>query len=178
MKILQRINARKIVLWFFYQYLFFDKIKDDKLMKKEILSMNNIFPSQESYVEESDAFWELLLVYKNHSSEEELEYAIRHFFDKWKHEDIDMDYLFSMGRNIAKYQKDVVTEVDQYTTSFTYEKMDIIDQAIFLLGYVERKVVKTPKEVLLNELVELAKRYADDGSGKLINWIMHKVFSE
>lgn len=27
----------------------------------------------------------------------------------------------------------------------------------------------TPKEVLLNEMIELAKRYSDDGAPKLIN---------
>jgi transcription termination factor NusB len=28
---------------------------------------------------------------------------------------------------------------------------------------------------LLNELIELAKRYDDEWSPKLINWIMHKI---
>jgi transcription termination factor NusB len=40
--------------------------------------------------------------------------------------------------------------------------MDTIDQAIFLLGYIEDKVLQTPKEVLLNEMIELAKRYSDE----------------
>lgn len=37
-----------------------------------------------------------------------------------------------------------------------------MDQSIFLLGYVEWKVLDTPKEVLLNEMIELAKRYSDE----------------
>ena len=56
--------------------------------------------------------------------------------------------------------------------------MDVIDQALFLLGYMERKQLQTPKEVLLNELIELAKRYCDEGSPKLINGIMHKIVHE
>jgi transcription termination factor NusB len=37
--------------------------------------------------------------------------------------------------------------------------MDIIDRAIFLLGYIEFVEVKNPKPVVLNEMIELAKRY-------------------
>ncbi len=177
MKVLSRINARKIILWFFYQYLFFEKIKNDDTMKKEILAIDNVFPSQEIYQEESRQFGELLLQYQWHSVEEEIAYAVEHFFDKWDRDDIDMEYLFEMGKHMINYQTEIVAKVNEYATSFNYHKMSTMDQAIFLLGYVEWKILKTPKEVLLNELVELAKRYADEWSGKLINGIMHKVFS-
>ncbi|MBO4516228.1 hypothetical protein J5751_02075 [bacterium] len=40
--------------------------------------------------------------------------------------------------------------------------MNTMNQALFILGYVEWKVLDTPKEILLNELVELAKRYDDE----------------
>jgi transcription termination factor NusB len=32
--------------------------------------------------------------------------------------------------------------------------------------------------VLLNEVVELAKRYADDGAAKLLNGILHKILDQ
>jgi N utilization substance protein B len=65
--------------------------------------------------------------------------------------------------------------VDTYTESFNYQQMDAIDQAIFLLWYTEWKVLGTPKEILINEMVELAKRYSDSGAPKLVNGIMDKV---
>jgi transcription termination factor NusB len=37
--------------------------------------------------------------------------------------------------------------------------------------------LETPKEVLLNEMIELAKRYSDAWAPGLLNGIMHKVFS-
>jgi len=177
MKVLERINARKIVLGFFYQYLFFDKIKNDHRMMKEVLSLENIFPSQEDFSDEIQKFVKILLDYKNMESESELVYAIKHFFDRWKEEDIDMDYLFSMGKWVVKYSEDIVFLVNKYAKSFSYEKMDLIDQTIFLLGYVEWKVLETPKEVLLNEMIELSKRYADDGTAKLVNGIMHNILA-
>jgi transcription termination factor NusB len=67
--------------------------------------------------------------------------------------------------------------VDSYATTFKYIDMDIIDQSLFLLGYVERKTLWTPKEVIINELIELAKRYSDDWSPKLLNGVMHKIIT-
>lgn len=67
--------------------------------------------------------------------------------------------------------------VDTYVTSFSFDRMDPMDKALFALGCIEYKEFQTPKEVLLNELVELAKRYADPGSSKLINGIMHKILT-
>jgi N utilization substance protein B len=49
--------------------------------------------------------------------------------------------------------------------------MDLMDRVIFVLGYAEFILLKTPKEIILNEMVELAKRYGDDKSSKLINGI-------
>jgi transcription termination factor NusB len=47
--------------------------------------------------------------------------------------------------------------------------MDFIDRAIFLLGYIEYKELGVDKPLVLNEMVELAKRYGDEGSYRLIN---------
>ena len=55
--------------------------------------------------------------------------------------------------------------------------MDVLDRAIFLLWYIEFKELSTPKEVVLNETIEIAKRYWDSSSYKLVNWILHKILS-
>jgi transcription termination factor NusB len=67
--------------------------------------------------------------------------------------------------------------VNTYTQTFTYDDMDIMDRALFLLWYAEWKALKTPKEIIINELIEIAKRYSDEWSPKLLNGIMHKIIS-
>jgi len=70
----------------------------------------------------------------------------------------------------------VRAQVDMYASTFGYDDMDLMDRVIFILGYVEYTQLNTPKEVVLNEMVELAKRYGDESSPKLINGIGHKIF--
>jgi transcription termination factor NusB len=43
-----------------------------------------------------------------------------------------------------------------------------------LLGYIESKEYKTDKKIIMNEMIELAKRYWDNNSYKLINGIWNK----
>ncbi|MDR2190625.1 MAG: hypothetical protein LBP53_05590 [Candidatus Peribacteria bacterium] len=111
-------------------------------------------------------------------AEEEIPYYLQHFFDQWSSEEVDMEYVIKIGVAFPQYQDNVQQIVNTYTESFSYEQMDVIDQAIFLLGYTEYQVLQTPKEILINEMVELAKRYSDEGAPKLINGIMHKVMNE
>jgi len=84
------------------------------------------------------------------------------FFDERKHEDIDFDYIAKVGIHFKKYMNDILHKVNEYAQTFGYNQMDPLDQAIFLLGYTEWKQLDTPKEVLLNEMIELAKRYSDE----------------
>lgn len=69
----------------------------------------------------------------------------------------------------------VVRAVQSHATTFSFEKMDPMDKAIFLAGGVEYLIHKTPVKIILNEMIEIAKRYGDEGAPKLINGIGHKV---
>jgi transcription termination factor NusB len=80
--------------------------------------------------------------------------------------------------SLRKYEKSTIEKIDKHTTTFWYDKMDPLDQSLLLLWYIEYKVLWTPKELIINEMVELAKRYGDDWSPKLINWILHWLITE
>ncbi len=97
------------------------------------------------------------------------------FFDERATEDIDFDYIAQVGIHFTKYMETIQQQVDTYAQTFTFHQMDPMDQAIFLLGYTEWKELETPKEVVLNEMIELAKRYSDEWAPKLLNGIMHKI---
>lgn len=99
-----------------------------------------------------------------------------HFFDQWKAEEVDADYVLKVGEALPRYEKELVEQVNRYTQTFAYEQMDILDQAVLLLGYVEYQVLHTPKELVINEMVELAKRYSDDGAPKLVNGLLDSIF--
>lgn len=176
MKVWNRINARKVVLSYFYQRCFFHNLEKQNIALNEILSVQNIFASQwDIFVESKKELESKIKLQLKISDDENLEYFVNIFFDKRKIEEIDTDYVFKIGSSFEKYLPEVIKEIDQHTQSFSFSEMNTMNQSIFVLWYIERKVLETPKEILLNELIELAKRYDDEWSPKLINWIMHKI---
>lgn len=180
MNVHNRINARKIVLSYFYQVCFFSKLLTQDAAIKEALFIDSTFESQaEKFSQERELFLNMIKdEYLSLESEDDLMYVLNCFFDEWKKEDVDIDYILKVGNNLNKYKDEVIKKINGYAQSFDYDQMDVIDQALFILWYVEWKELDTPKEVILNELVELAKRYCDEWSPKLINGIMHNIIAE
>ncbi len=173
-----RINARKIVLSYFYQRNFFSFWFSSDPIISDILFSNDIYESnEEQYSKEKKAFLDQIASYFSYDEKELLVYTINNFFDQWDLDMIDTDYIFVVGTKLEQYREEIKATIDTYIDTFVYSKMSLINQAIFALGYIEWKELGTEKEILINELIELAKRYDESGSPKLINAVMHKVFN-
>ena len=108
----------------------------------------------------------------------EIAYIIEHHFPKFETSDIDFDYLKTLGPKFTEYELIVRDLVNQYATSFGYDSMDLMDRVLFVLWYLEYKVLWADKWIVLNEMIELAKRYWDESSPKLLNAIGHKMMTE
>ncbi len=148
-------------------------------MITESLFIDYIFKTDKGmYEDEKAKFIDKMNVYLKLYTPEDFKDFVDCFFDQWALEDIDFDYIAKVGCNFTKYMQEIEDKVNSYAQTFKYDQMDALDQAIFLLGYVEWKELETPKEILLNEMIELAKRYSDEGAPKLINGIMHKIVNE
>ena len=178
MNVWNRINARKVVLSYFYQRCFFHNLpKQDKLFS-EVLSVENIFPSHwEEFESHKEILKQKIDTELQIPDDENLRYFVEIFFDKRDVEEIDMDYVMKIWWAYEKYYSEAIDSINKHIQSFSFQEMNTMNQSLFLLWYVERKVLETPKEILLNELIELAKRYDDEWSPKLINGIMHKIFN-
>lgn len=197
MNIKHRINARKIALSYFYQNCFFNYMqksleKSDSSDREDLnLGVQNLESSgffDKEFLEQlaktkqaqehvDDYVKAKISEYAGDQDiESDFEYFLSNFFDQWSSEDVEVDYVLKVGVGLSRYRAELIQKVDQYTQSFKYEQMDVLDQACLLLGYVEYKVLQTPKELVINEMVELCNRYSDAGSPKLINGLLHKIF--
>lgn len=180
MNIKVRIIARKIVFcYFFEQYFFTLSGKKTALLEEvEKIAQHMHDPETPNIVlaEKMDANY-------YSASDEEVAYIIKRFFEnQWKEEEIkvdpDREYIKLIAPLFWKYEPIVRDLVNTYTVSFKFDEMDVLDRVIFVLGYVEWKEMWTPREVMINEMVEFGKRYGDESSSKLLNGIAHKLLSD
>lgn len=180
MNIAARIVARKVVLTYFYEKMISDYLVHNEHMLTEInnISLATSVLSQK----EEDAMPQITSSLKAQFSsanfDEDITYIVKNSFEKHIETGIDFEYINTVGRSYDTYKDEIGVMVNKYASSFKYEDMDLIDRVIFLLGYAEYKTLKTPKEIVMNETVELAKKYGDDGTSKLVNGILHKIIAE
>jgi N utilization substance protein B len=72
-----------------------------------------------------------------------------------------------------------VTALDEiiakHCENWRFERLAAIDRAILRLAIHEMKAAETPAKVVLNEAVELAKKFSSEESGAFVNGILDSV---
>lgn len=75
-----------------------------------------------------------------------------------------------------------ITELDQIANSkikdWTIDRIDKTGAAILRMGLYELKYMDTPEVVVINEAIELSKKYCDDSVRKIINAVLDKYIKE
>lgn len=179
MNIQARILARKMVLTYLYEKYTAGYTAWHTSILKEICDIDVTISALEQK-DLNDTVWlsvELKKQFAPTNYDADMTYLVQHCFDKLAERGIDTVYLQAMAPAYDMFADKLPELVNTYTTTFQYNDMDIMDRVIFLLWYAEFKLLKTPKEIILNETIELAKKYWDTWSPKLINWILHKILS-
>jgi len=68
------------------------------------------------------------------------------------------------------------TELDEiiakHAANWRLDRISAIDRAILRLGLHEMRTTDTPAKVVINEAVELAKRYSSEEAGGFVNGIL------
>ena len=137
MNVKQRINARKVILSYIYQYCFFDKLQSQDLVAVESLFIGNIFKTDNEKFDtaKKDYLKDFKIYLKGPETEEDLLAFVDLFFNERDKDDIDFDYLTKIGLNFVKHIPEITDKVNNLTESFKFDQMDTIDQALFILGY-------------------------------------------
>lgn len=89
------------------------------------------------------------------------------------------NYITDIITGIAQHQEDIKSFISQNLT----EKWDItriskINIALLKLAIYEIIYSKLPYKVVVNEVVELAKKYGDDNSPSFINGILANIIKQ
>lgn len=81
------------------------------------------------------------------------------------------DIVYGVFDNIENIDK----IISKYLDNWDLDRLGKTDKAILRLGTYEMLYYDTPKVVVINEAVELSKKYSDDKIVKLINAVLDKI---
>lgn len=109
--------------------------------------------------------------------QEELESAIEIFEESNEITDKNAKiYIADVVLGIQKNKKEILEQVEKNLKSdWKLERISKIDLAILKLAIYELKYTEVPFKVVINEAVELAKKYGEESSKKFVNGILASV---
>ncbi len=80
----------------------------------------------------------------------------------------------------TRYLPQIDTLVSKYAKNWTLGRMSVVDRSILRMAAYELvfSAEKTPAPAVIDEAIELAKKYSTDNSGKFINGLLDQLKKE
>ena len=92
--------------------------------------------------------------------------------------DIDNEFVRDIVYGVITYENDIIGIANKYMKNWDISRIDKTGAAILKMAIYELKYTDTPHIVVINEAVELAKKYSDDSVRKIINAVLDKMIKE
>ena len=92
-------------------------------------------------------------------------------------ENLEMDnkYVNDIVHGVMEKLDNIDGIISKYLENWTLDRLGKTDRAILRLSTYEMLYYDTPKIVVINEAIELSKKYSDEKIVKLINAVLDKI---
>ena len=92
--------------------------------------------------------------------------------------EIENDFVKEVVYGVITHFNEIDSLCNKYMNDWTIDRIDKTGAAILRIAVYELKYTDTPSIVVINEAVELAKKYSDDSVRKMINAVLDKMIKE
>ena len=79
---------------------------------------------------------------------------------------------------VAERASELDRRIDEATEDWPADRLGALERNILRIGIYELETGRVPTEVAIDEAVRLAKRFASDEAGKLVNGILGRIARE
>ena len=112
--------------------------------------------------------WDLLKNNENTSIEEIIHNNI----------EIENSFVNEIVYGVIDHQEELDGIANKYMSDWTIDRLEKTGASIMRMALYELKYTDTPEIVIINEAVELAKKYSDESVKKIINAVLDKYIKD
>jgi N utilization substance protein B len=88
------------------------------------------------------------------------------------------DFAWETARAVAERSEELDSRIDDATEGWPAGRLGALERNVLRVAIYELEQGEVPAEVAIDEAVRLAKRYASDEAGKLVNGILGRIARE
>ena len=90
--------------------------------------------------------------------------------------EVENEFVNSLVNGVIEKKDELTSLVNKYMSDWTLDRLNKVDQALFLLSSYELKYLDTPSIVSINEWVEISKKYSDEKVTKMLNGVLDNIY--
>lgn len=86
------------------------------------------------------------------------------------------EYVKEIAKGIKENDEKITKIISENLKSgWTIDRISTVDLSLLKLAIYEIKYIKTPYKIIINEVVNMAKKYGEETAGSFINGVLAKV---
>lgn len=85
------------------------------------------------------------------------------------------EFLVEYAKGIIENQDKILAELDEKMEGWSFERVGNVEKALLEISVYEILFKDTPKEIIINEAVELAKKYGDTKTYEFVNGVLARL---
>ncbi|MGI6709941.1 MAG: transcription antitermination factor NusB [Bacilli bacterium] len=92
--------------------------------------------------------------------------------------DYDINFFNELINGVIKNYKEIDKIISINLTNWTIDRLSYIDRNLIRIGVYELKYLKTPKNIVINEIIEISKEYSqteDYLTSKFNNALLERI---
>jgi N utilization substance protein B len=98
------------------------------------------------------------------------------FCDNLPKDEVYRDFAIGLFKGVCKKREEIDAVIKKYAKNWELERMAVVDRNIIrLAAYEIMATPATPINVVIDEAVEISKRYSTKDSSKFVNGILDKL---
>ncbi|MFR5857275.1 MAG: transcription antitermination factor NusB [Bacilli bacterium] len=92
--------------------------------------------------------------------------------------EIENEFVKDLVYGVITYKDELDVVANKYMKDWSIDRIDKSGKAILRMAIYELKYMDTPEIVVINEAIELAKKYSDESVKNIINAVLDKIIKE
>lgn len=85
------------------------------------------------------------------------------------------EYFYDVFEKLNEHEEEYRELIQKNLIDWEFDRLGYIEQSILLLAVTELKGLSYSKGIVIDEAVQLAKKYCDDDTYKLINGVLDRL---
>ncbi|NME36197.1 MULTISPECIES: transcription antitermination factor NusB [Fusobacterium] len=119
------------------------------------------------------------LIFEAELKETSLSEIFNSFLKRVSEEEIEiseeaLDFIKKYSLGISEHCDEILKKIENTMEGWSFDRIGNIEKALLKGAVYELSYENTPKEIVINETVELAKKYGDTKSSEFLNGVLAK----